>query len=87
MYHKVEDFGTCKAAVDGFLEVRKAAGEVDYSVGTLDNEPQTAYVINSWKSIDDFQAFVGADQLKEAMKKAGVLEPPHILILNEVSKG
>ncbi len=87
MYHKVEDFGTWKAAFDGFLEVRKAAGEVDYSVGTLDNEPQTAYVINSWKSIDDFQAFAGADQLKEAMKQAGVTESPHILILNEISKG
>lgn len=87
MYHKVENFDKWKAAFDGFLEVRKAGGEIDFSVGTLHDEPHTAYAINSWKNIEAFQAFVGSDQLKEAMKQAGVLEAPHITIFNEVDKG
>lgn len=87
MYHKVQDFGIWKTAFNEFKEIRKAAGEIDFSVGTLNNEANTAYVINSWKSLEDFQAFVSADELKEAMGAAGVMEAPHILILNEQEKG
>lgn len=87
MYHKVENFEKWKAAFEGFIEVRKEAGEIDFSVGTLQNEPNTAYVINSWGSIEEFEAFLGADDLKEAMGAAGVLEAPTVIILNEVDKG
>lgn len=86
MYHKVQDFGKWKSAFDDFIEVRKKAGEIDFSVGTLHNEPNTAYVINTWESIEKFEAFFGADDLKEAMGAAGVLEAPTTIILNEVSK-
>ena len=37
MYHKVQDFEKWKAAFDAFIEVRKNAGEIDFSVGTLQN--------------------------------------------------
>jgi len=87
MYHKVQDFEKWKSAFDSFSEIRKAAGEKSYSVGTLHNEPNTAYVINTWKSFNDFDAFQTAPQLADAMKAAGVLEPPHTIILNEIEKG
>ena len=87
MYHKVQDFEKWKAAFDGFIEVRKKSGEIDFSAGTLQNEPNTAYVINTWGSIEQLEAFLGADDLKEAMGAAGVLEAPTIIILNEVDKG
>lgn len=87
MYHKVENFKKWKAAFDGFIEVRKKAGEIDFSVGTLQNEPNTAYVINSWASMKEFEAFFGANELKEAMAAAGVLEAPTVILLNEVEKG
>ena len=87
MYHKVQDFKKWKEAFEGFREVRKAAGEIDFSVGTLHNEPNTAYVINTWGSMEQFNAFVGADDLKQAMGEAGVLEAPHIIILHETDKG
>lgn len=87
MYHKVQDFANWKAAFDGFIEVRKAAGEIDFSVGNLHNEPNTAYVVNSWENVEQFNAFMSADDLKEAMGAAGVLEPPTVIILNEVEKG
>lgn len=87
MYHKVQDFEKWKTAFDRFIEVRKKAGEIDFSVGTLQNEPNTAYVINTWGSLDQFEAFLAADDLKEAMGAAGVLEAPTVIILNEVNKG
>ncbi len=87
MYHKVQDFDKWKTAFDEFVEIRKKAGEIDFSVGTLGNDANTAYVINTWKSMEDFDAFFGAADLKEAMAAAGVLEAPHTIILNELDKG
>lgn len=87
MYHKVENFATWKKAFDGFSEIRKSAGERSFFVGTLHNEPNTAYVVNEWDSIEEYQAFMGNPALAEAMKSAGVLEQPHTLIFNEVDKG
>ena len=87
MYHKVEDFAKWKEAFDGFAEFRRTSGEKSYSVGTLLNEPNTAYVINEWESIEAFNAFVNSPELGEGMKSAGVTEAPNSLLFNEVDKG
>ena len=84
MYHKVEDFDTWKRAFDSFQSVRKNAGEINYSVGTIQGQPNTAYVMNGWKTVEAFEAFVGSPELADAMKNAGVLELPHTLILEEI---
>ena len=87
MYHKVKDFATWKKAFDSFSEIRKSAGERSYWVGTIHNEPNTAYVLNEWDSIEAPLAFLENPKLAEAMKAAGVLEPPHTIIFNEIDKG
>lgn len=87
MYHKVKDFDTWKEAFESFSEFRKSSGELSYSVGNLHSDPNTAYVINSWNSLEALQAFVSSKELGDAMKAAGVLEPPHTLIFNELDKG
>ncbi len=87
MYHKVEDFTKWKKAFDEFSGIRKSAGERSFSVGTLHNEPNTAYVINEWDSTEAIQAFLENPALAEAMKSSGVLEEPHTIRLNEVDKG
>jgi len=87
MYHKVEDFGKWKEAFDRFYNFRKSSGEKGYSVGTLLGEPNTAYVINEWESIEVFQKFVDSPDLANAVKSAGVIEEPHTIILNEVENG
>jgi quinol monooxygenase YgiN len=84
MYHKVEDFDKWKIAFDKFKPIRKKAGEINYSVGTIHGQPNTAYVINGWKTIEAFEAFVGSTELADAMKSAGVLELPHTLIMEEM---
>jgi quinol monooxygenase YgiN len=87
MYHKVENFAKWKEAFDSFASIRKAAGERSYFVGTMHNEPNTAYVVNEWDSMEAYQAFMENPALAEAMKSAGVAEKPHVLIFNEVDKG
>ena len=87
MYHKVKDFVTWKKAFDDFSEIRKSAGERSFWVGTIHNEPNTAYVVNEWDSLEAYHTFMENPALADAMKSAGVLEQPHSIIFNEVDKG
>ena len=87
MYHKVEDFNKWKEAFDSFNDIRQSKGELSYSVGTIHGDSNNVYVINEWESVDVLQEFVNSKELGEAMKSAGVLEPPHTLILEEIEKG
>lgn len=87
MYHKVEDFKKWKTAFDNFSEIRKSAGEKSFSIGNVQNEPNTAYVINTWDSMEAYQTFMDNPGLASAMKEAGVMEPPHTIVLNELEKG
>ena len=87
MYHKVEDFGKWKKMFDSFQDARKAAGELNFSVGNVHGKPNTAYVMNGWKTIEEFEAFVASVELADAMKNAGVLEVPHTLVVEELDKG
>jgi len=87
IYHKVEDYSVWKQAFDGFAGFRKSMGEQSYSVGNVQNEPNTVYVINKWESQEALDAFLGSRELGEAMQSAGVLEKPNVLVLNEQEKG
>ena len=82
--HKVKDFTAWKNVFDSFLPTRSKFGEKSFSVGTVLGEPNTAYVINEWDSIENFNAFRNSSDLKSAMMNAGVLEEPKITILDEV---
>ncbi len=83
MYHKVADYAKWKAAFDGVLRVRRDAGELSFEVGTMHDDPSTVYVINEWDSAETFQKFVASSDLQNAMKVAGVMEAPHIMILDK----
>lgn len=87
MYHKVENFAKWKKAFDDFKEIRISAGERSFSVGTINNEPNTVYVVNEWDSVEAPKAFLNNPKLGDAMKAAGVLEAPHVIYFNEEAKG
>ena len=83
VYHKVADFAKWKVVFDSYIEVRKAAGELNSEVGTLEDEPNTVYVMNEWKSMDSAKTFFSQADLADRMQKAGVIEKPHFLFLNK----
>ena len=47
------------------------------------DDPDMVTVINTWVSVDAFQAFFSREELKEAMGDAGVTAPPTIIVANE----
>jgi quinol monooxygenase YgiN len=84
--HKVKDFNAWKKVFDSFYSTRQKYGEKSYSVGTVKGEPNNAYVINEWESVEKFNAFRNSPDLQNAMKDAGVLEVPKITILDVVQQ-
>lgn len=84
IYHKVKDYGVWKKAFDDFLPQREKNGELSYEVGVLEDDPNTVYVFNTWKSPDHYKTFKEDQELKEIMNEAGVTEPPKFLLLNKL---
>ena len=46
-------------------------------------DPNRVTFINTWMSVDAFQAFFSREELKEAMGDAGVTAPPTIIVATE----
>ncbi|TVZ25985.1 hypothetical protein JM83_0927 [Gillisia sp. Hel_I_86] len=84
IYHKVKDYGIWKKAFDAYLPQREKNGELSYEVGTLEDDPNTVYVFNTWKSKDHYKQFKEDLELKEKMEEAGVTEAPKFLLLNKL---
>jgi hypothetical protein len=83
--HKVRDYGQWRPLFDGHAEMQKAAGltnpRVYHSADSNKSEIVVVFDTENTKKAKDFAA--SAD-LKEAMKKAGVLDEPTIYLLESI---
>jgi len=82
--HPVKDFDTWKSVFDKFEAVRKEGGEQSAVVLRHADDPNMVTVVNTWNSIDEFQAFFGQEELKAGMAEAGVAGPPTVILANDV---
>ena len=82
--HPVKDFDTWKSVFDKFESVRKEGGEQSAVVLRHADDPNMVTVVNTWNSIDEFQAFFGQEELKAGMAEAGVAGPPTLILANDV---
>ncbi len=85
--HPVEDYAKWKDAFDSFLDNRKAGGEKSYTICRPIDEPNNIVILFEWNSIENAQAFLDSQDLKEAMQKAGVTGPPEITIMETTARG
>jgi hypothetical protein len=81
----VEDYEKWKAGFDAAAPVRQAAGATDeaYVMRNADNGNEIV-VILGWSDLDQARQFAASPELKEAMRKAGVIGRPEVLFLNSV---
>jgi heme-degrading monooxygenase HmoA len=70
--HKVADYSRWKEAFDAHLNVRKAAGETESRVMVSVDDPREVTIFCDWDSLDHARRFASSDDLKQAMKQAGV---------------
>jgi heme-degrading monooxygenase HmoA len=98
--HKVADYNAWKSTFDAFIETRRAGGEKSFQILHPENEPNNLLLMfewNSlenalllmfeWNSLENARNFMTSEELKNAMKQAGVVEEPQIQFLNELDKG
>jgi heme-degrading monooxygenase HmoA len=81
--HKVADFDKWKAVYDGFDEARQKAGIIGEAVNRDMKDENNVIVLHQAENIDALKAFVESEDLKKAMKEAGVEGKPTIIMVNQ----
>ena len=81
--HKVADYSRWKEAFDAHLNTRKAAGETEARIMVSVDDPREVTLFFDWDSLERARRFVGSDDLKQAMKQAGVVGDPEVRFLED----
>jgi quinol monooxygenase YgiN len=74
--HKVADYNAWKSTFDAFIETRRAGGEKSFQILHPENEPNNLLLMFEWNSLENARNFMTSEELKNAMKQAGVVEEP-----------
>lgn len=77
--HKVSDFTAWKTVFDSIADVRAKAGEKSAQVIQVDGDPNDVMIVFSYDSLDAAKAFLGSNDVKQAMSNAGVQGAPDIV--------
>ena len=83
MHQKVADYPVFKKAIGSSANEWYLAGMVGVEMGTLENDPKTAYLITEWPSVAVAQTFFDGPILATVLKKAGVAGKPTVMILDK----
>jgi quinol monooxygenase YgiN len=82
--HTVNDYARWKAGYDDFASVREEMGVTAASVHRDPDDPNTLMVVHEFATVDDMLAFVNSDELRDAMKNAGVVGQPVIWLSEDI---
>ena len=71
--HKVTDYTNWKQAFDSHLNRRMASGETGCRIFHSIDDPRDITLLLDWESVDSARRFMQSDDLRGAMKSAGVV--------------
>ena len=74
--HKVADYAAWKQGYDGAESMRQQAGVTEASIHHDADDADTVIVVHKFPDLNAARAFAGADGLREAMMRAGVIGAP-----------
>jgi heme-degrading monooxygenase HmoA len=77
--HKVADFTNWKQIFDSMNDVRRSHGWISHEVLRDANDPNMVTIVNRAKTIDGITAYGQSQELKEGMRRAGVVSEPVII--------
>ena len=84
--HKVKDFEKWKSIYDEHGEMRKKLGSKGAFAFRNSKDPNEIIVMSQWEDIESANNFVESESLKNAMKKAGVMNKPQVYYLDEIER-
>ena len=79
--HRVNNFGEWKKFYDSDTARRKNAGLREIAVGTKSDDRQEVYVVFQTENGAGIAQMMNDPELKEIMKKAGVIRGPEVVIV------
>jgi hypothetical protein len=79
--HKVADFAKWKPVYDAHTLARDKAGLKEEHLFRNAEDPNEVLLLFSVEDVDKAKAFAASDDLREAMKKAGVSDKPDVYFL------
>jgi heme-degrading monooxygenase HmoA len=82
--HKVSDYTRWKEAFDSHLNTRKRAGETGFHLFHNADDPAEVILLLDWASAEEARRFMNSDELRDAMKKAGVVGAADVRYLEDV---
>lgn len=85
--HRVDNYEAWKEVFDNFADVRKASGEKSFLIFQPEGDSDNLHLLFEWDTPENARKFLESSELKNAMRKAGVSEPPEIRFLNESERG
>jgi heme-degrading monooxygenase HmoA len=83
---KIEDYDKWKKEFDEHGKVRKTKGSKGAIIYRNSNDPKHLIVITEWENIDAAKNFSMGEDLKIAMKKAGIIGLPELYYLEDIEK-
>jgi hypothetical protein len=84
---KVQDFDAWKTAYDGHAPARAQAGLTEVQLLRSVADPNDVVILFEADDVSRARAFVGSDDLKQAMQAAGVIGTPEFLELEQAERG
>ena len=82
--HEVADYPAWRSVFDSSHEWRQQNGELSCRVFRAAGNSNDLTLMFEWESLEQARTFMGSDELKARMQKAGVKGQPHIEFLNEM---
>jgi hypothetical protein len=76
--HKVADYTKWKQGFDAHLNRRMASGEMSFRVFQSIDDPRDVTVMSDWENVDSARRFIGSEDLRNAMRNAGVVGDPDV---------
>jgi heme-degrading monooxygenase HmoA len=83
---QIKDYNKWKKVFDKHGEVRKNKGSKGATIYRDSNDPKKLVIITKWDDMEAAKNFSLAEDLKIAMKKAGVMGLPKLYYLEEIEK-
>ncbi|MFI5011876.1 MAG: antibiotic biosynthesis monooxygenase [Hyphomicrobiales bacterium] len=82
--HAVSDYKAWRKVYDDFAPIQKAKGVTAQAVYQAADNPNDITVTHNFATLEAAQTFVKSEELKKAMKNAGVVGAPTIWFTNKV---
>jgi heme-degrading monooxygenase HmoA len=82
--HKLADFDKWYPVYAAHAETRKASGSKGAHLYRNSENPNEAFLLFEWDSVENAKAFASSEELQTTMHNAGVLEKPDVYFLDDV---